>query len=86
MELDSSSTISCEPEFTPEEVTACILGDNDEVLDYQEHHLNWSHYNPGIVVENPASQIEERIRRGEDEYVKFKREPRSDFSVLQTLA
>lgn len=74
-----SNTVTCQPEFAPEEVTACILDGNDEVLDYREHHLNWSHYNPGVVVENPSSQIEELIKRGEDENVEFKREPGNDF-------
>jgi hypothetical protein len=75
----SSTTVSCQADFAPEEVTACILDENDDILDLREHHLNWSHYNPDIVVEAPSAQIEELIKRGESEDVEFKREPGNDF-------
>lgn len=84
LRFDESKTVSCEVDFEPDIVSVCILDESDNMIDGRDINLRWIDYTQGTKVESPVYQIEELLKRGENENVEFKVKPGDEF--LETIA
>jgi len=79
LNFDESGSVVLDCDFDPESILACILGDNEEIVDAREFNIKWQYEKSDIIVETPNEKIEELIVRGENENVEFKQQPGDDF-------